>query len=161
MKTILNLTEIQKLLHHRPPYLLIDSVINLSVAEIVTLKTPSLDKDFYLAGHFPHAPVVPGAMMQEMTTQSAGLLMTQFYSPVPNYNSETTKGYAIGVLSKVYQAKFINFAKPNDQLEIRVKLVDKTDNYFVFTGEIIKNQKITIMKNKFALTIISDEHLFS
>jgi len=157
----LNSTEIQKLLHHRHPYLMIDEVLSLSEVEITSRKTPSLELDYFFKGHFPNAPVVPGAMMQEMTTQSAGVLMTKFYSPVADYNSETTKGYAIGVLSKIYSSKFLTFAKPGDQLEIKVKLVDRENNYFVFTGEILKNETITVMKNKFALTIISDELLYS
>ncbi len=158
---IINSAEIQKLLHHRHPYLMIDEVLELSEVEISTQKTPNLEQDYFFKGHFPNAPVVPGAMLQEMTTQSAGVLMTKFYSPEADYNSETTKGYAIGVLSKIYNSKFLNFAKPGDNLEIKVKLVDRENNYFVFTGEILKNGSITVMKNKFALSIISDEHLYS
>ena len=156
----INKTGIQKLLHHRDPYLLIDEVLSVSEVEITTYKTLSITNDYFFKGHFPNAPVVPGAMMQEMTTQSAGVLMTKFYSPVANYDSEKTKGHAIGVLSKIYSSKFLNFAKPDDSLEIKVKLLDRENNYFVFSGEIIKNNSMTIMKNKFALTIISDEHLY-
>ena len=160
MEIKLNKSDIQKLLHHRDPYLLIDEVIELSESAITSIKTVSLTKDNFLKGHFPNAPVVPGAMMQEMTTQSAGLLMTKFFSPIENYDSESTKGYAIGVLSKIYGAKFLNFAKPNDRLEIKVKLLDRENNYFIFSGEIRKNNSETIMKNKFALTIISDDFLY-
>lgn len=160
METKLSKAAIQKLLHHRDPYLLIDEVLELSQNAITSIKTVNLENDFFLKGHFPHAPVVPGAMMQEMTTQSAGLLMTHFFSPIKNYDSESTKGFAIGVLAKIYGAKFLNFAKPHDRLEIKVKLLDRENNYFIFSGEIRKNNNELIMKNKFALTIISDEMLY-
>ena len=93
METKFSKADIQKLLHHRDPYLLIDEVLEISETGITSIKTVNLENDFYLKGHFPNAPVVPGAMMQEMTTQSAGLLMTHFFSPIKNYDSESTKGF--------------------------------------------------------------------
>jgi 3-hydroxyacyl-[acyl-carrier-protein] dehydratase len=72
---------IEQKLHHRSPYLMIDKIIDSSTDMIRTQKIPNLN-EFYLQGHFPNSPVVPGAMMQEMTTQSAGLLITLFHSPV-------------------------------------------------------------------------------
>lgn len=148
--------KITKLLHHRAPYLLVDEVISIDQSNIQTCTNFSLEKFPFLLGHFLGAHILPGAMMQEMTTQSAGYLMTKFYSPVENYDSETTKGFAIGVLSKIYHAKFLGIVKPGEEVITTVKLIDHQDSYFVFEGTVQANQK-TVLKNKFALSIIPDQ----
>lgn len=111
-------------LHHRPPYLLIQEVINHGPGALEARSVFSGD-EFFLQGHFPGTPVVPGAMMQEMTTQAAGLLITQYHSPVAHYDSDTTKGWALGVLRAVHGARFKSFARPGEALKISVTLTDK------------------------------------
>ena len=148
---------IRQKLHHRKPYLLIDEVVESSPQFIKTIKVPQ-SEEHYLQGHFPNSPIVPGAMMQEMTTQSAGLLITLFYSPVENYDSETTKGHALGVLRAVHYAKFKKFARPGDILNISVELIEHHENTFRFKAKIeCKNEKI--MANEFTLINISEEQL--
>lgn len=154
----MNISEIQELLHHRSPYLLLDEVKSITKNQIHTNKFLTGD-EYFFKGHFPGAPILPGAMMQEMTTQTAGILLTKYYSPVENYNSNTTKGHAIGVLKKVNFAKYKKFAKPGDQLEIKAELLDQFDNIFEFKSTITINKNV-IMKNSFQLMNISDKHLF-
>ena len=154
----MNKTQIATLLHHRAPYLLIDEVIESSKDSIHAVAKPTMN-DFYLQGHFPGAPIVPGAMMQEMTTQAAGILLTKFYSPVENYNSDTTKGYALGVLPAIHMAKYKSMAKPDQVLNIKVSLTDQIENSFRFKAFIEVNDK-KVMQNEFTLVNISDEPLF-
>lgn len=154
----MNISEIQELLHHRFPYLLLDEVKSITKNQIHTNKFLTGD-EYFFKGHFPGAPILPGAMMQEMTTQTAGILLTKYYSPVENYNSNTTKGHAIGVLKKVNFAKYKKFARPGDQLEIKAELLDQFDNIFEFKSTITINKNV-IMKNSFQLMNISDKHLF-
>jgi 3-hydroxyacyl-[acyl-carrier-protein] dehydratase len=146
-----------KRLHHRPPYLLINDVLEHSAKHITAVSLPTGD-EFYLKGHFPGTPVVPGAMMQEMTTQAAGLLITEHHSPVADYDSETTKGWALGVLRAVHNAKFKSFARPGDRLVIKVELLDHVDSVFRFKGK-IEVEGTTIMFNEFSLVNIDEEKL--
>ncbi|MBC7714583.1 MAG: hypothetical protein H7177_14655 [Rhizobacter sp.] len=148
---------ILKRLHHRKPYLLIDEVIEHSSQKIHVTKLPLLE-EHYLQGHFPGAPVVPGAMMQEMTTQAAGLLIAEYYSPVADYNSDETKGHALGVLRTIHHAKYKSFARPQQLLHIKVELLQQVDNSFRFKGSIEVEDK-KIMQNEFTLINISDEKL--
>lgn len=148
---------ILKLLHHRPPYLLIDEVESHSPQRLTAVSLPRGD-EFYLRGHFPGMPVVPGAIMQEMTTQAAGLLLTQYHSPVPDYDSEITQGWALGVLRAVHQAKYKHFARPGDRLAISVELLDRVDTVFLFRGKIVVGE-FTIMFNEFSLVNIEDSKL--
>ena len=149
--------DIMKRLHHRPPYLLIDQVMEASKEFIHVRKIPRLS-EFYLQGHFPGAPVVPGALMQEMTTQAAGLLITEFYSPVPDYDSETTKGHALGVLRSIQQAKYKHFARPDDVLDIKVTLMIHLDQSFRFKAH-IERAGVKIMQNEFTLINIKEDQL--
>ncbi len=144
-------------LHHRPPYLLIQKLVSSTPAELIASSKFTGD-EFFLQGHFPGTPVVPGAMMQEMTTQAAGLLITLHHSPVPDYHSETTKGWALGVLRAVHMAKYKSFARPMDELTISVNLLDQIEGAFRFSGR-IECQGKKIMMNEFTLVNISEEKL--
>ena len=148
---------ITKKLHHRPPYLLLNEVIEHSAEELKASFLPT-GEEFFLKGHFPGAPVVPGAMLQEMTTQAAGLLITEHFSPVPNYDSEKTKGWALGVLMAVHFSKFKSFARPGDLLTIEVKHTDRLGNLFRFKGKIKRGEEV-IMMNEFSLVNIEEAKL--
>jgi 3-hydroxyacyl-[acyl-carrier-protein] dehydratase len=153
----MNTQHIKKRLHHRAPYLLIDQVAEHSPDSITTHFTPK-DEDFFIQGHFPGMPIVPGAMMQEMSTQAAGLLIAEYHSPVSDYDSEKKTGIALGVLRSVQYAKFKSFAKPGDLMEIKVSLLDKSENLFRFRSTIeVLGKKI--MANEFTLVNISDGKL--
>ena len=65
---------IEDYLHHRPPYLLVQEIVEIQPDQIVTRHRISEDS-FFIEGHFPGAPIMPGAMMQEFSTQSAGVLI--------------------------------------------------------------------------------------
>lgn len=155
----MNKSEIENLLHHRDPYLLIDQIDTID-HNIIISKKKLTGQEYFFKGHFPGAPILPGAMMQEMTTQTAGVLITKFYSPVDDYNSSQTKGHALGVLKKVNYAKYKGFAKPGDHLTITVKLVEFLNNLFQFEATIKLEEKI-IMKNSFHLVNTLDKYLYS
>lgn len=152
-------TDIQKLLHHRPPYLMLDKVLELNSDSIKAQKTHVLTEG-HIAGHFPGAPVVPGAMLQEMCTQAAGVLITKYHSPVANYNSGTTKGWALGVLNKVEYAKYLSIVKPNIPVQVEVRLIERLDQLFKFKANVLQNNEVKA-KLKFNLMNISDSFLLS
>jgi 3-hydroxyacyl-[acyl-carrier-protein] dehydratase len=151
-------TEITKLLHHRPPYLLVSEVIEHSKTSIETIKSFSGD-EFFLQGHFPGAPIVPGAMIQEFCTQSAGILLTKYHCPVENYDSETTKGHAIGVLNKVEFAKYLSIVKPVSSINAKIELISSESNLFKFKAKVFQDGTLKA-KLLFNLVNISDDYLF-
>lgn len=138
---------------------MVDAIQSISDSEIVTSRRVT-GEEYFLQGHFPGAPVVPGAMMQEMTTQSAGILIAARYNPMPEYNTHDPhfNEYALGVLVKVEQARFKGFARPGDQLEIRVNLNERLSGIFDFRATIDVGDKI-IMRNRFQLTNIESSVL--
>ncbi|MGB0415658.1 MAG: 3-hydroxyacyl-ACP dehydratase FabZ family protein [Coraliomargarita sp.] len=155
---MLSLKEIKVLLHHREPYLMVDRVDELSPLKVRGVKIHRGD-EAHLAGHFPGAPVVPGAMLQELCTQSAGVLMTRFYSPVEDYDSEQTKGLAIGVLNKVEFAKYYATAKPDADVVADVDLVERMGDLFKFRARVEQCGKV-VAKLRFNLVIAPDAVLF-
>lgn len=149
---------IKVLLHHREPYLMVDRVDALSDRYVCGVKVHRGDES-YLGGHFPGAPVVPGAMLQELCTQSAGVLLTRFHSGVADYDSEQTKGYAIGVLSKVRHAKYYSLVKPEGELLAHVELLEQMGNLFKFRAR-VEQEGVLKAKLQFSLMNLSDKHLF-
>ncbi|QDU47744.1 3-hydroxyacyl-ACP dehydratase FabZ family protein [Gimesia panareensis] len=150
---------VEDYLHHRAPYLMVDAIQSISDTEIITTRRITGD-EYFLQGHFPGAPVVPGAMLQEMTTQSAGIMIAARYNPMPEYNTHDPhfNEYALGVLVKVEQARFKGFARPGDQLEIRVHLNERLSGIFDFQAAIALEDKV-IMRNQFQLTNIESSVL--
>lgn len=133
---------------------MVDQIVSISDTEVVTEKKIT-GEEFFIAGHFPGAPIVPGAMMQEMSTQSAGILIAANFNPMKEYDTEDPffNEYALGVLVKVGRAKYRGFARPGDTLVTKVKLTERIDPLFEFTAEVSVDDK-RIMKNSFCLTNI-------
>ncbi|MDA7905164.1 hypothetical protein N9A80_02345 [Rhodopirellula sp.] len=147
-----NFEKAEDYLHHRDPYLLVETIISISEDSVVTERLVS-GQEFFLEGHFPGAPIFPGAMMQELSTQSAGILIAARHNPMENYNTHDPhfNKYALGVLVRVKQAKYKGFARPGDRLHVEVKLNEKISGIFDFSARVTINKKL-IMKNQFQLT---------
>lgn len=152
---------VEDYLHHRPPYLMVDEIRSIEQATIVTAATVQSDA-FFISGHFPGAPILPGAMMQEMSTQSAGVLIAAKYNPMESFNTHDPfyNDYALGVLVRVKNARYRGFARPGDQLQITVDLREIVGNVFEFAGRITRGED-TIMRNTFQLTNIPSKTLTS
>lgn len=150
---------IEDYLHHRDPYLLVEKIISITPTEVVTARSVS-GQEFFLQGHFPGASIFPGAMMQELTTQTAGILIASQYNPMADYNTEDPhfNEFALGVLVKVRQAKYKGFARPGDTLIVKATLVEQVGNLFEFTATITVASK-TVMRNRFALANIKSKEL--
>jgi 3-hydroxyacyl-[acyl-carrier-protein] dehydratase len=106
--------QIQKLLPHRYPFLLVDRVIEIvPETSIVALKNVTINEPFF-NGHFPNHPVMPGVLIIEAMAQAAGLL-TQL--------SNRSKGLIeapLFYLVKVDNARFTAPVVPGDQLRFEV-----------------------------------------
>ncbi len=150
---------VEDYLHHRPPYLLVDRIASIGATEIVTEMTVNADA-FFIVGHFPGAPVMPGAMMQELTTQSAGILIAARFNPMKEYNTHDPffNEYALGLLVKVTQARYRRFARPGDTLRVHVQLNEHLSNVFDFSATVDVDGQ-TIMRNGFQLMNVKSQVL--
>ena len=150
---------IEDYLHHRSPYLLVQNIVEISDQKIVTEATIKGD-EFFIAGHFPGAPILPGAMMQEMSTQAAGILIAAKYNPMEEFNTHDPlfNEWALGVLVKVNRARYRGFARPGDLLTITVELNERVGAMFDFSAN-VSNGDAKIMQNSFRLTNILSKTL--
>ena len=160
MKTFQHRLEtVEEYLHHRPPYLFVERITSCSPEEIVT-ETLLTGEENCFAGHFPGAPIFPGAMMQEMTTQSAGILIAAEFNPMQSYDTSDPylNEYALGVLVCVHHARYKKFARPGDLMVVRARLEEQLDSVFDFSATITVNEQ-DIMRNSFRLANIESKLL--
>jgi 3-hydroxyacyl-[acyl-carrier-protein] dehydratase len=116
IQTPIESAEIEKILPHRYPFLLIDRVLSYTLEPEITLKAiknVSINEPFF-TGHFPGRPVMPGVLILESLAQACGVLA---------YLAMATSGNAGGVyyLVKIDNARFTRKVLPGDQLVMDVK----------------------------------------
>lgn len=112
-KTTLDINEIQKILPHRYPFLLIDRVIDLVRRErIVAIKSVSINEPFF-AGHFPNMPIMPGVLIVEAIAQAGGALLL---------NEVEDREGKLMVFTGIEKARFRRPVFPGDQLRIEVEV---------------------------------------
>lgn len=108
---VLNIKDIENILPHRYPFLLVDRILelNLEENEILGLKNVTINEPFF-QGHFPGAPIMPGVLILEALAQTGGVLVHQ-------------KGYTqkIAVLLNISYAKFRKPVVPGDVLLLHAK----------------------------------------
>ena len=73
-KTVLDVEGIKKILPHRPPFLFVDRIIELSTEKVVGIKNVSINEDIF-RGHFPNQPIFPGVLQVEAMAQVGGILV--------------------------------------------------------------------------------------
>lgn len=151
--------KIEDYLHHRAPYLLVNEIVQIEDQQIQTRHAVS-EESLFIAGHFPGAPIMPGAMMQELSTQSAGVLIAANFNPMETFDTHDPffNEYALGVLVKVKQARYRGFARPGDVLDVQVKLDEQLSDVFDFSCT-IRCGNSTIMQNRFQLMNIKSSKL--
>lgn len=118
--------DIYKAIPHRPPFLFVDRVIEISEEKIVAEKIFPPDHDFY-KGHYPHFPVTPGVIVLESVFQAGAILLSQ---RIKNLEE------GVPVLTRIRDAKFKKMARPGDRLELEAEIEDVISNAFYMKGRV-------------------------
>jgi 3-hydroxyacyl-[acyl-carrier-protein] dehydratase len=112
---VLDAVQIQELLPHRPPFLLVDRVVAFEKGKkIVAWKGVTMNEPFF-PGHFPGRPVMPGVLILEALAQAAGLLAMMSLGP----EQQGKLTYLMGIDG----ARFRKPVVPGDRLELHVEVV--------------------------------------
>jgi len=108
----LDIRDIEKILPHRYPFLLVDKILSLGEGEIVGVKNVTVNEPFF-SGHFPGHPVVPAALIIEAMAQVAGVYLL---------NKSENQG-KLAYFAGIDKARFRRPVVPGDQLITKVKIL--------------------------------------
>jgi UDP-3-O-[3-hydroxymyristoyl] N-acetylglucosamine deacetylase/3-hydroxyacyl-[acyl-carrier-protein] dehydratase len=139
---VLDSSDIQKILPHRYPFLLVDKIIELEPDKrAVGIKNVTMNEEFF-TGHFPGRPVMPGVLIIEAMAQVAGILML---------NKKENVG-KIAYFMSLDKVKFRKIVMPGDQLRLEVEVVKlKSKTGHVHTRALVDGQIASEADLMFAL----------
>jgi 3-hydroxyacyl-[acyl-carrier-protein] dehydratase len=134
---IMNVMEIQEILPHRYPFLLVDRVTKIEKNEALSAyKNVSISENVF-QGHFPGHPIYPGVMILEGMAQAGGILAFK--------SMDMTKEEAaqkVVYFMSIDKAKFRAPVKPGDQLEYRISVIKHKGAIWMLKGEAYVDDKI-------------------
>ena len=134
MTVSLNKEQIKKLIPHREPMLLIDELLNIknlfSATAVVNVKKNS----FYVQGHFPGQPVMPGVFIVEAFGQAAAALTA-------NGIDKSTYENKLVFLMSVEKARFRNPVVPVCKLELNIEAIRSHGRVWKYKGEAFVGDK--------------------
>ncbi|KGL63342.1 bifunctional UDP-3-O-[3-hydroxymyristoyl] N-acetylglucosamine deacetylase/3-hydroxyacyl-ACP dehydratase [Polaribacter sp. Hel1_85] len=110
---LLDIHQIMDILPHRPPFLLIDRILELSDKHVVGMKNVTMNENFFV-GHFPGAPVMPGVLQVEAMAQCGGVLVLNTVPDPENY---------LTLFMKMDKVKFKQKVLPGDTLIFKCELI--------------------------------------
>ena len=119
MTNKINKEQIEKLLPHREPMLLIDSLINIVPLKSATAIVKVKKGKFFFDGHFPGQPVMPGVLIVEAFGQAAAALTA-------NGLDKATYDNKLVFLMTIEKARFRNPVIPDCILELNIEAVSYT-----------------------------------
>jgi len=122
--TILDINEIQRILPHRYPFLLVDRIVEIEAERIVGIKNVTLNEPFF-AGHFPGFPVMPGVLIVEAMAQAAGVLVLK---------SIADRDSKLVLLVAIENARFRRPVVPGDTLRLEMTVVKRRTSVAKMAG---------------------------
>ena len=143
METIL------KKIPHRPPFLLIDEIVEITDNGAVCKRTIREDEPQF-EGHYPGNPIMPGVLLCESIFQTGAIyLSTRLESEGVDLSKVTP------VLSRIGEAKFKQMVKPGDVITIEAEFKEKLSKFYFMKGKVLKDGK-PVLTLECALAIVEE-----
>ena len=147
---MMNINEVQKRIKQRPPFQMIEKVLEVEDGEYAKgIKCVSVNQP-YFAGHFPDAPIMPGVLVIEACAQLCSITM----------ESQGTEDDKIYVLLKCEEFKFLRPVIPGDCLEIEVRKESGGAGLVKFNAKVTVDGKVKA-KGILAFTSMNKEDIYN
>lgn len=108
-----DVNQIMEMLPHRPPFLLVDKILELSEKHVIGMKNVTMNEPFFV-GHFPGSPVMPGVLQIEAMAQTGGILVLSTVPDPENY---------LTYLLKIDKVRYKHQVVPGDTLIFELDLI--------------------------------------
>ncbi len=128
---------------HRPPFLFVDEIVELTSDRIVTTKLADPKAEFF-RGHYPGSPIMPGVLICECCFQAGALLIAHLAGTY-----DAARGAP--VLTRIQDARFKRIIRPGQTLRVEVTLDDELDGAYFLIGRVsVEGQ--SVLRVAFACT---------
>ena len=124
--------QIKELLPHREPMLLLDSLVNIKKLHSATAIVNVTKESFFVQGHFPGQPVMPGVLIVEAFGQAAAALTAHGLD-------KSTYENKLVFLMNIEKARFRNPVIPNCKLELKIEAIRSHGKVWKYKGDAFVN----------------------
>ncbi len=132
----MNRQEIEAVIPHRPPMLLVDEVLEKSENRILCRKTFH-SEEFFFQGHYPDFPLVPGVILCEASMQAGAILLAAF------------GGEGVPVATRMNDVRFRKMVRPGETIQMEVQLIERVSNAFFMKAKVTRGAD-TVARFEFA-----------
>ena len=137
--------EVLRAIPHRPPFLFVDQVVEVSDKMIKAVRKMDPEEAFF-KGHYPGYPIMPGVLVCEAIFQTGAILLSRIMTDV---------GEGVPVLGRINNAKFKQMVKPGDTLELEAELVERMGTAYFLKGRASVRGK-TAVTVEYAVTLAKE-----
>lgn len=134
---MLDVREIQEILPHRYPFLLVDRILELEIGKrVVGLKNVTVNEGFF-QGHFPGEPIMPGVLIIEAMAQVAAVLAVKSHENTLDIRRKLI------YFTSIDRAKFRKPVLPGDQLRLELEVIQSKPPYWRLKGlALVEGKKV-------------------
>lgn len=138
-----SIPDIDSLIPHRPPMLLVDQIISIEDNQITCTKQ-FRQEEYFFQGHYPDHPIVPGVILCEAAMQAGAALLSS------NFSDNMSGG--VPVATRINDVRLKQMVAPGDCIEINVTLDEQVSNAFFMTARVTLEGKMAV-RFQFACTM--------
>ncbi|MBR5414723.1 MAG: beta-hydroxyacyl-ACP dehydratase [Thermoguttaceae bacterium] len=138
------------LIPHRPPFLFVDEIRELSDEKIVAAYRFKED-EFFFQGHYPGRPLVPGVILCEAAMQAGAVYLASLYGKEVAEMAENTGKKLMPVVGRIDEVKFKKIVGPGDVIETEVVMREKMARAYFLNAKITSGGEL-VSRFRFACT---------